>query len=181
MWEQIRRVGEVRDWHKGVLFSEATPKFSFLIWLATHNRLTMGDWMQSWRRNVNTSCVFCKHPMESLDRLFFECRFVEPIWEDLTRNLLKDRYTTVFKDILLTLSTSPFYKTTSFILRYVFQALVHKIWGERNRNRHGEIPSTSGCLIKFIDPMVRNRISSIQAPGGSMLQDGLIIWFGSQK
>ncbi|KAL1207470.1 hypothetical protein V5N11_007063 [Cardamine amara subsp. amara] len=179
-WKQIRHGGQMKEWHKGVWFSGATSKYSFLLWLATHNRLTMGDRMIAWNRGVISSCSFCQQLMESRDHLFFECNFSARIWEVLTRKLLQQRYTTSFTDILMLLSGSSFDKTTGFILCYVYQATVHKIWHERNRRRHGELPHSSGYLIAFIDRMVRNRISSIHSLDRSKLEDGLIVWFGSR-
>ncbi|KAL1210990.1 hypothetical protein V5N11_035791 [Cardamine amara subsp. amara] len=118
--------------------------------------------------------------MESRDHLFFECAFSAQIWEVLMCKLLQQRYTTSFTEILTLLSASYLDKTTRFILCYVYQATIHKIWHERNRRRHGELPHSSGYLIAFIDWMVRNRISSIHMLDRSKLGDGLMVWFGSR-
>jgi len=38
-----------------------------------------------------------------------------------------------------------------FLLRYVFQSTIYRIWRERNARRHGEIKSTHNRLLKLID------------------------------
>jgi len=44
---------------KGVWFSEATPKFSFITWLAMHDRLTTGARMRTWNTQVDITYKFC--------------------------------------------------------------------------------------------------------------------------
>ncbi|XP_010513198.1 PREDICTED: uncharacterized protein LOC104789158 [Camelina sativa] len=48
VWQAIRSVQPSKEWHRGIWFTHATPKYSFLAWLAIHNRLTTGDRMLSW-------------------------------------------------------------------------------------------------------------------------------------
>lgn len=52
-WNQIRRVQPRIEWYKGVWLSYSTPKYSFLVWLAMHNRLTTGDRMSMWNAKIN--------------------------------------------------------------------------------------------------------------------------------
>ncbi|KAL9840168.1 putative RNA-directed DNA polymerase [Arabidopsis thaliana] len=42
-WHNIRVLHTRRLWYKGVWFSYNTPKYSFLLWLAIHDRLSTGD------------------------------------------------------------------------------------------------------------------------------------------
>lgn len=135
--------------------------------------------MIGWNRGIASSCIFCQDQMESQDHLFFDCPFSTTIWDEyeLSHKLLNQNYTTSFVDILSLLSTSLFNNSTCFIQRYDLQATVHKIWHERNRHRHVEIPHSSGQIVTFIDRLVRNRISSIRMANPSRLQDGLRLWF----
>lgn len=43
IWSLTRSKSPRVSWYKGVWFAGATPKFSFLTWLAAHNRLATGD------------------------------------------------------------------------------------------------------------------------------------------
>ncbi|KAL9299890.1 putative reverse transcriptase zinc-binding domain-containing protein [Arabidopsis thaliana] len=73
IWHQIREQGLVKQWHKAIWFSGATPKFTFISWLAAHDRLTTGDKMASWNRGISSVCVLCNISAESRDHLFFSC------------------------------------------------------------------------------------------------------------
>lgn len=44
-WNHIHTTSTTVTWHNGVWFTHVTPKFSFCVWLAVHNRFTTGDRM----------------------------------------------------------------------------------------------------------------------------------------
>ncbi|XP_024012481.1 uncharacterized protein LOC112086811 [Eutrema salsugineum] len=98
-WNLIRRVRPRVNWYKGVWFSHATPKYSFLVWLAFKNRLATGDRIKNWNVNANSTCVFCSDPMETRDHLFFLCPFTGKIWENLAKGLLKDQFVSEWEEI----------------------------------------------------------------------------------
>lgn len=54
-----RHEEQTRDWYKGVWCSHSTPKYPFIVWLTTHNRLTTWDKMCGWNSGVSYACVFC--------------------------------------------------------------------------------------------------------------------------
>lgn len=72
----MRRKQPIKDWYKGIWFSHAIPKYSFLTWLAS------------------VSCVFSQEPIETRDHLFFTCGFYAEIWAKLTQMMLGSHYTT---------------------------------------------------------------------------------------
>ena len=51
------------------------------------------------------------------------------------------------------------------------------IWGERNKRRHGEVPSPSEVLIKRLDKNMRNKFSLIQRKGDKEYIKGMEYWF----
>lgn len=179
-WRQVRTEGEEFPGHDGIWFSGATPKYSFILWLASHNRLSTGDRMTHWNTGVTPHCVFCQHPLESRDHLFFDCPFSATVWEALTRSLLHQRYTTSFSGLLSLVSGTSYTGTTRFILRYVLQVTIYTLWQERNRRRHGDLPQSAEQLTSHIDRTVRNRISSHRLTS-SKFEDGLRIWFRSRS
>lgn len=71
----------VKLWYKGVWLSHATPKYTFLTWLAIQNRLTTEDRMRSWSSGQNTECILCKAAEETRNHIFFECSYFEEIWK----------------------------------------------------------------------------------------------------
>lgn len=179
-WLQIRQAGQKINWYKDIWFSNSVPKYSFMLWLAAKYRLTTGDRMLSWNRGVNASCSFCQTPTETLEHLFFACTYSSRIWAALTRKLLHSHYSNRFSQLLSLLSSSTIKGTTGFIMRLVFQATIHTIWLERNRRRHEDPASSSDHLIKFLDRLVRNKLSSIRLHDPHKMVDGLQIWFDSR-
>lgn len=176
-WLQLRQAGPQKPWHNGVWFRHSTSKFSFITWLAVHNRMSTGDRMLSWNANVNPSCVLCQHSLETRFHLFFRCSFSATIWKALTQGLLQRRYSTNWHTIISFISKRNHPCIVIFLVRYVFQATIHSIWKERNSRIHGEQPLTSNTLITLIDKQVRNRLSSIRLLGDTAYENALHKWF----
>lgn len=75
-WNIIRSHLPKTPWFKGIWFPGETPKYSFLTWLAAHNRLSTGDMILRWNPQVVSTCWLCNSVTESRDHLFFECSFL---------------------------------------------------------------------------------------------------------
>ncbi|KAG7572003.1 Reverse transcriptase domain [Arabidopsis suecica] len=161
-WNHIRTTATTVSWHRGVWFAHATPKYSFCMWLAAHNRLSTGDRMIKWNHGAPGNCVLCQHHLETRDHLYFSCQYGSKIWAALAKGLLKARYTTDWSLILDYISNQRLECVEGFLIRYVLQVAVYMIWKERNGRRHGESPHSEECLIAWIDKQVRNRISAIR-------------------
>lgn len=136
--------------------------------------------MVQWNLNIDTSCIFCKEPMESTGHLFFVCPFSEQIWVSLARGLLRDQYTTSWDEIMKIMTDERHDHLLLFTVRYLFQETVHSIWRERNKRRHKEVASPSTLLAKLIDKTVRNKFSLIQKKKDKKLEGGLQFWFSTR-
>lgn len=62
-------------WACGIWFSNATPKYAYMSWLAMLDRLSTTDRVVKWSKGVDDTCVLCKNAMESRNHLFFECSY----------------------------------------------------------------------------------------------------------
>lgn len=164
-------------WFKGIWFPQATPKFSFLTWLAAHNRLATGDRLLRWNPQAVSSCWLCNSATESRDHLFFDCSFSKEVWRGLIRGLVVG-VSTQWSTLLQALVNGLHDKTKTFLFRYSFQAVVHAIWFERNKRRTGESPQSSSRLIIFLDKQIRNRVSSLRKKPGSKYEKAMEVWFG---
>lgn len=136
--------------------------------------------MAQWSASVDTSCIFCQVPVETVDHLFFECSYSKQIWEKLARGVLRDRFTSSWSDIRRIIVDEDQDKMLLFTIRYVFQTAVHSIWRERNRRRHGEAASPYALIAKLIDKTMRNKFSIIQKKGDKRLAGGLQYWFSTR-
>jgi len=161
-WNHIRTISNTVTWHRGVWFAHETPKLSFSVWLAAHDRLATGARLRQWNIGETGVCYLCNSCLESRDHLFFLCSYSSKVWETLAKGLFKQHYTTDWSQLLTFLSGHMKEKIESFLMRYTFQIFVYTIWRERNRRRHDEILSSAETLTQRIDKEVRNRITTIQ-------------------
>lgn len=86
-WNLTRTHAPKVSWFKGVWFPEATPKPSFLTWVAAHNRLSTGDRMLKWNSQAVDSCWLCHSAIETRDHLFFECSYSADVWRGTIKGL----------------------------------------------------------------------------------------------
>lgn len=179
-WQVIREKHLSCFWSKMVWFKHATPKFSFILWMAMKERLTTGERMSRWGGNVDTACVFCQDPFETLARLFFECPYSSQIWEVLMKGVMGTHYTSNWRSITRAALDNTQGKIKLFVVRYVLQAAVHTVWRERNRRRHGESPSPGSLLVKLIDKNMRNKLSIIRKRGDKEYEGGMVYWFSTR-
>lgn len=180
-WDEIRQPHPQVNWFGTVWFKFATPKYTFLMWLATQNRLTTGDRLRKWGVGQQTGCNFCDSVDETRDHLFFECRYSSAIWTNLAGPIMGTGFSKRWNQINGYISNSILPKTMLFLLKYVLHSTVYHIWKERNCRRHGSQPIPTTIQIKLIDKNVRNRISSIRSTGNKDYEDGLIKWFGTRS
>ena len=68
-------------------------------------------------------------------------------------------------------------KKSSFRIRYVFQAVVHAIWKEWNKIKHGEQHLPMPILKKLIDKGIRNKLSLMRMKMGKCMEGALQFWF----
>ena len=168
-WEVIREKYQDCYWYKAVWFKYSTPKFSFILWIAMHGRLSTGERMRSGNGNgngnVDAACVLCQNPLETLSHLFFDCPYSTQIWENLMKGVLGSQYTSDWRSIIRIALDHTQRKLNLFITRYIFQSTVHTVWRERNRRRQGEDPLPATLLIKMIDTNMRNNFTTIRKKG----------------
>lgn len=144
------------EWYKGLWFKHHTPKFAFLAWLATLNRLSTGDRMVCWKNGTPAGCSLCSDPHETRNHLFFSCPFSAEIWRRLMFNLLGPIYTNQWDNIMILLGDTNQNNLKMFLLRYAFQISIHSIWCERNRRQHKEPITPIRRIVQTIDNQIRN-------------------------
>ncbi|XP_024014231.1 uncharacterized protein LOC112088180 [Eutrema salsugineum] len=174
-WQLIREVNPIQEWHRGVWFPNATPKYSFFTWLALLNRLSMGHRMQKWNVRARSECFLCDNQTETRDHLFFSCSYSSAIWRTLTSKLLGANYTSSWNNVVSLLKDAGQGRVQTFLIWYVCQSTIHHLWRERNRRKHGEPDLPQEKIVRIIDKNVRNQISSIRLKGDQRYNEGLTI------
>lgn len=89
-WRVIREEHITCHWYKEVWFKHATPKYAFITWVAMKGRLATGDRMRNWSGIVDSSCVLCNEPLETMEHLFFDCEYSAQVWKQLMEGVVKE-------------------------------------------------------------------------------------------
>lgn len=176
-WGIIREKRQKVLWSKGVWFPEATPKFSFVTWLAIHNRLATGDRILKWNPQAVSTCWLCKTALETRDHLFFECEYSKAVWRGLIKDLAGDERNCNWPQILQMLNMGLHERVVTFLWRYCFQATIYAIWQERNIRRVGDAALPAFCITMRLDKLVRNRITALRRKG-KKYEKAMEVWFG---
>ncbi|XP_013704655.2 uncharacterized protein LOC106408418 [Brassica napus] len=100
-WMLTRETKPICNWAKGIWFSQATPKFVFVTWLAMVDRLSSMDRVLRWNQGVDETCVLCKSVVETMNHLFYECSYASQVWEHLTKGILRSSYTNIWSEIVI--------------------------------------------------------------------------------
>ncbi|XP_009102784.1 uncharacterized protein LOC103828897 [Brassica rapa] len=139
-WELIRVVQHKCGWEKIVCFSQVTPKYSFITWLAMHNRLSTMD--LRWNMAIPPQCALCNNLVETRNYLFFSCEFSSWIWRNLTKGISHSNHMS-WNEIIRLLSGSQMDFKSRLCIRYAMQAAIHMIWCEKNKRLHGKAPRSA--------------------------------------
>ena len=123
-WMLLREAYGQCPWAKGIWFSKATPKFSFITCLALLNRLATMDKIARWSLGVDTLCVLCKNAAETRDHLFFDCAYSSQPWAHLTLGILRSDYSIDWDANVSLISDNSRGVKSTFCVRYSFQAAV---------------------------------------------------------
>ncbi|XP_033148588.1 uncharacterized protein LOC103869784 [Brassica rapa] len=176
-WKQVRVGNPFCVWASGVWFSHATPKFAFMAWLASRDRLSTMDRVVKWSHGVDTTCVLCNAAQESRDHLFFECQYTARVWEFIVKGILGSSYTNQWSEIMVLITDSSRERKSLFCLRYSFQAVLYGVWRERNKVRHGDRMMHVPILQRLIEKSIRNKISVLRKKGIKGMEMMMQYWF----
>lgn len=174
-WNQIRTRKDTVLWSKGVWFSQAVPRFSFIVWLAVRNRLSTGDRMREW--GIQQGCVLCGERDETRDHIFFACPYYFTVWDKLTNRLSGARTDPDWMTTLQFVSGNSLPIMDRILLRMVFQTTIYHLWKERNERRHHKGFRTVEQTVRLIDKAIRNRITSLRYKAGYKLEGIMCRWF----
>ena len=176
-WDIIREKSPKVTWSKGIWFTGATPKFSFLIWVAIHNRLAIGDRILRWNPQAMTTCWLCKAAFETRDHLFFECDYSKEVWLETIKNLAGCRRIYEWSDVIWAVVNGLHGRILTFLLRYCFQTVAYAVWSEINLRRIRDPSLPASCLIARLDKLIRNRITSLRRRKGGKFEKAMEVWF----
>ncbi|XP_013608000.1 PREDICTED: uncharacterized protein LOC106314717 [Brassica oleracea var. oleracea] len=175
-WEQIRMQHPTVAWSKIVWFPHAIPRFSFITWLTLKDRLSTGARSRAW--GCIQACLLCGEPDETRDHLFFACPYYFTVWIDLVGYLLGSHVNPNWSITIASLLSSRRKEIDTCLLKLTFQTTIYSLWRERNSRRHQGHPQSAAHMVRIINKLIKNRISSLRHRRPSFYSDMMQCWMG---
>ncbi|XP_057972920.1 uncharacterized protein LOC131161284 [Malania oleifera] len=82
-YEFWRNKNHRMSWAKEVWYSGNLPKHAFCLWLGLKGKLPTCDKIVA--KGIEQVCVFCKASTETLEHLFFKCKYSAEVWNNVRR------------------------------------------------------------------------------------------------
>lgn len=156
---------------------QATPKYTFMAWLAARDRLSTLDRIAKWSQGTVTTCVLCTSGTESREHLFFECCYSAQMWEKAVKGIMGSCYTNVWSEIMELIIDRNKEKKWLFCIRYAFQLVLYVVWRELNKVRHGDKLLPLSVVQRMIDKGIRNKISVLRRKEVKGMDEMMQFWF----
>lgn len=159
--EKLRESGQKVDWHNLVWGKSFVPRLAVILWLLCQKRLNSKDRLKRWGIKIEDgTCVLCQEEEESMDHLFFSCKFTGAVWRKIQQLCLVYRGGYKRSDELQWLSHhwkgSSFTKQTK---RLALAVTMYKIWQSRNMKMQNGISKTE---IRMVEEIV-DEVSTVAA------------------
>lgn len=157
-WEALRPRGQKQSWANKVWFKGHIPSHAFMMWVAQLDRLPTRSRLASWGLQIDTCCCVCNHYHETRDHIFLRCKYAEQIWKLALRRLgyrpvLFHTWEALLAWIEIRVSHCP-----PTLRKLTVQAVIYRLWRERNQRLHNGAPSPPQAAFKEIDRQIRNAI-----------------------
>lgn len=127
----------------------APPKCTFIIWLALHDRLATCGYLEKIGVQVDHDCCLCGESEETMEHLFFECKFSKEVWSQVTtwcgfrRGAMQWSAEKVFLYSQCTTNN-----ISQRLYRCMVTVLVYQIWLMRNYKRMQNQPALVENVVK---------------------------------
>lgn len=163
---------------KGGLDFWRVPKHCFLTWLLVLNRCPTRDRILGWGLQTDPACLLYNTSEESRDHIFFNCGLSWAIWSSIALRCklhpLRSWEATVCQMQALHGS-----KESIRLSLLAWQCTLYFLWGERNNRLHRQNFRSAESILKLIDSVVRNMISSYKDQNPALSSSMLQLWLST--
>ncbi|KAL7204695.1 hypothetical protein ACSBR2_017740 [Camellia fascicularis] len=161
-WNSLRQHFDQVNWSKIIWGPHNIPKVSFVVWMAILGRLNTGERLKIFGVTQSAECVFCQHPCEDHNHLFFECPFSERVWTCIKGKINVDWPSIQWNDLIHLIAKSMKGKSLGTIItKLAFTCTVYQLWIARNNRVFSKDMVPEEVVIKCIVDMVRFRVMHI--------------------
>ena len=120
------------QWDRQVWNRWNYPKHSFISWLAVQDRLATRERVSRFTQLTDICCVFCKYTVETVEHLFFRCRWVHEGLRSLQQWLNWATKGEDLRSIFKECQRSKLSKFRQQVILVGISALVYSVWKARN-------------------------------------------------
>ncbi|XP_056685776.1 uncharacterized protein [Spinacia oleracea] len=133
MYKHLQSGASHVHWKRITCNSKASPKGTFITWLALQNRLPTKDRLISWDIDISGECEFCLVHEEKLTHLFFECQYSKEIWSRVLTQMGMQRTIQTWDDeVRWAAVQSRSTKERAKLCSISFIETVYAVWIQRN-------------------------------------------------
>ncbi|KAL0677351.1 hypothetical protein Bca4012_005332 [Brassica carinata] len=106
--------------------------------------------------------------------MFFDCSYSSEVWKYLTKGILKRSYSPQWLEVKMIVSENTMAMEKGYCVRYAMQSVIHTLWRERNKRKHGE-PHTHVHVFKKIAEKNKLSLNSKNGPKKELFPFGLAV------
>ncbi|XP_019246313.1 PREDICTED: uncharacterized protein LOC109225961 [Nicotiana attenuata] len=151
------------SWRKLVHSRIGVPKWNFIVYLAVHRRLMTKDRLRGMGYVEDVTCSLCNNEEETVDHLFFKCRYASKIWAIMLQWQGIHRQPMVWATELHW--AEKHYKgrsTKAELYKLVLAGSIYYIWQERNNRIFKGVQRAETNICRSITQDVHGRGGSKQ-------------------
>uniref|UniRef100_A0A803QNJ9 Reverse transcriptase zinc-binding domain-containing protein n=1 Tax=Cannabis sativa TaxID=3483 RepID=A0A803QNJ9_CANSA len=154
----FKLAGEKIHWPKQVWSRLNSPKHSFVLWLAMHQRLKIRDRLFKMKIVEDQVCLLCCAHQESTEHLFFGCTETSRCLRELTTWLNWKTSHISLPNLIKWIGRAKLSKLKKMTYAACLASLTYNIWRLRNRCYWEKAKPETDLLIKDLKTEVTHRI-----------------------
>ncbi|XP_074292396.1 uncharacterized protein LOC141619266 [Silene latifolia] len=157
-YEWLREKGDKVQWSGLVWNKWSFPKHSFLVWIYQHGNLNTNAKLFSLGIREDDTCFLCGQDRETLEHLFFACRYSREVLGSTGSHLWNRIPQTNIMGLRLSRRGT---KEEKGVINVVINASIYLIWQQRNSCRIDECVLRPSKLVKQLTQDMKIRFSSL--------------------
>ena len=164
-------------WHPIIWIKKGIPKHKSLAWIMLLNRSPTRDRLLSWALQTDPRCLLCNLSDKSRNHLYFECPFSIAIWSYYAARLRIPQTSNSWADVTHSLLSLTGTNDHIYLSILSWQATVYEVWWERNERLHRGKFRSVDMVVKKINGLIKNKISSLRPESNRRASSLMQIWF----
>jgi len=156
VWKWVKEPGTKVSWADMVWHKHGIPKHALTTWRAMRGRLLTKTLMNKRGAKHDPTCVLCMSMEEDIEHLFWGCTFTREVWGQLLLHLqISPNIDTSLAREANRILHIRGKRLAAITRKWVFNAMIHECWQERNRRIFEGDRKKPGDIISAIKDTIR--------------------------